>query len=70
MMQYITPNGAYHVTEHGNGWAYEITCRATRVSLWFQGQDAGELRHRSEDFTDEDAIRVYFDDPYLVPVRG
>ena len=61
MMQFITPNGAYHVTEHGNGWAYEVTCRATRVSLWFQDDNACEIEHRTRNFRNEDAIRDYFD---------
>ncbi len=33
MMQFTTPNGKYHVTSHGNGWAYEITCQTNPVPV-------------------------------------
>ncbi len=70
MVQFTTPTGAYHITNHGNGWAYDVMCTTSRGSLWFQDKDAYELRHRSENFTDEDAIRAYFDNPYLVLVES
>lgn len=61
MMQFTTPNGAYHVTSHGSGWAYEVHCNTTRKSLWFQDQDAATLQHRTDDFTSEEELRIYFE---------
>ena len=61
MMQFITSNGAYHVTSHGNGWAYEITCNTTGNSLWFQDANAYEVEHRTRNFRNEDALRDYFE---------
>lgn len=61
MIAFTTPNGAYHIESHGNGWAYSVTCQSTGDSLWFQDQDAIQLQNDCEDFTNEDAIRQYFD---------
>jgi hypothetical protein len=61
MMQFTTPTGRYHVTSHGNGWAYEVHCQATGDSLWFQDDDATQFQTDTEDLTNEDAIRTYFD---------
>lgn len=61
MMQFITPTGAYHITSHGNGWAYEVHCNDTGDSLWFQDHDADTLRLRTDDFTSEEELRIYFE---------
>ncbi len=61
MMQFITQTGAYHVTSHGNGWAYEVTCQTTGDSLWFQDDNAYEIEYRTRNFRNEDALRDYFE---------
>ena len=61
MMQFTTPSGRFHVTSHGNGWAYEVTDRATGDSLWFQDDDAARLQRDSEDFTNEITLSMYFE---------
>lgn len=61
MMQFTTPSGRFHVTSHGNGWAYEVTDQATGDSLWFQDDDAALLQRDSEDFTNEIALSMYFE---------
>lgn len=61
MIQFVTANGAFHVTSHGNGWAYEIKCQNTGDSLWFQDDNAYEIEYRTNNFRNEDAIRDYFD---------
>ena len=61
MMQFSTPLNRYHITSHGNGWAYEITDQQTGESLWFQDQDAEFARTNTQDFEDEDAIAVLFE---------
>ena len=61
MMQFTTPTGKYHVTNHGNGWAYEITCQSTGDSLWFQDQDADSLRDSTDDLRDENALAAMFE---------
>jgi hypothetical protein len=60
MMQFGTPTDKYHVTSHGNGWAYEVHCNTTGESLWFQDQDADFLRDNTADLTDEDALDTMF----------
>lgn len=61
MMQFTTPNGAFHVTSHGNGWAYEVHCQTTGKSLWFQDDDATTIQTRSNDFTDEVLLGTYIE---------
>jgi len=62
MMQCITtPTGKYHITSHGNGWAFEVHCQTTGDSLWFQDQDADFLRDNTDDLTDEEAIGMIFE---------
>jgi hypothetical protein len=61
MMQFTTPTGKYHITSHGNGWAYEVHCQTTGDNLWFQDQDADFLRDNTEDLTDEEAIGMMFE---------
>lgn len=61
MMQFTTPKGRYHITEHGNGWAYEITCQKTGDSLYFQDDDAVMIQEESANFTYEPAITYHFD---------
>lgn len=58
---FTTPHGAYHVESYGNGWAYSVTCQATGDNLWFQDSDAEQLQQDSDGFTNEDALRSYFD---------
>jgi hypothetical protein len=53
MISFNTPNRAYLVTSHGNGWAYEITDQETGHSLWFQDDDASELQKETNDFEHE-----------------
>lgn len=60
-MRFITANGRFHVTSHGNGWAYEVTDQSTGASLWFQDQDAEQLQAESDDFENEDAIDQFFE---------
>ncbi len=61
MMQFTTPTGRYHITSHGNGWAYEVHCNTTGESLWFQGHDADTLCFRTDDFTSEEELSIYFE---------
>lgn len=61
MMQFTTPTGAYLVISHGNGWAYEIHCNTTGEYLWFQDYDADLLQERTDNFTSEEELRVYFE---------
>lgn len=60
-MQFTTYDNLYHITSHGNGWAYEVVDQATGESLWFQDDDAANLQTESADFTNTDALRTYFD---------
>ena len=61
MMQFTTESGRYHITSHGNGWAYEVTDNETGDSLWFQDDDATQLESDTSDFECETAIAQYFD---------
>lgn len=61
MMEFPTPNGHYHITSHGNGWAYEVHCNSTGDTLWFQDDNAYEIEYRTSNFKNEDAIRTYFE---------
>ena len=61
MMQFTTPTDKFHITNHGNGWAYEVHCNTTGDSLWFQDHDADLLRERTDDFTSEEELRIYFE---------
>lgn len=61
MMQFTTESGRYHITSHGNGWAYEVTDNETGDSLWFQDDDAAQLQSDTSDFECETAIAQYFD---------
>lgn len=60
-MQFTTHDNLYHITSHGNGWAYEVTDQTTGDSLWFQDDDAANLQAETADFTRTDALRTYFD---------
>ena len=59
--EFNTDNNAYHVKSHGNGWAYEVTDNTTGESLWFQDDDANQLRQDTNDFQNEAAIAQYFE---------
>ena len=61
MMQFTCCEGAYLVTSHGNGWAYEVVDQATGASLWFQDGDADQFRADTGDFEHREAIAQYFD---------
>lgn len=61
MMQFTTESSRYHITSHGNGWAYEVTDNETGDSLWFQDDDAAQLQSDTSDFECETAIAQYFD---------
>lgn len=61
MLQFTTPTGRFHITSHGNGWAYEVTHQATGDSLWFQDHDADHFYGETAKLEDEDAIQTYFD---------
>lgn len=61
MMQFTTESGRYHITSHGSGWAYEVTDNETGDSLWFQDDDAAQLKSDTSDFECEIAIAQYFD---------
>jgi hypothetical protein len=60
-MQFTTHDNEFHITSHGNGWAYEITDQSTGESLWFQDEDAAIVQTDTADFTDTQALRGYFD---------
>ena len=60
-MQFVTHDNLYHITSHGNGWAYEVTEQATGDNLWFQDDDAANLQTESADFTNTDVLRTYFE---------
>ena len=59
MMAFTTEH--YHIASHGNGWAFEITDQQTGESLWFQDQDAEQIRQETNNFEHEDIIRTYFE---------
>lgn len=61
MIQFTTQSGRYLVTSHGNGWAYEVVDLQTNDSLWFQDDDANEIRQQTDNFEHEGAIAVYFE---------
>lgn len=61
MMQFTTQSGRYHITSHGNGWAYEIHDNETGAELWFQDSDADAIRDESGDFETESVINMYFE---------
>ncbi len=61
-VKFTTPAGKYLVTEHGNGWAYEInTNPPSEHSLWFQDSDAANVQYESKGFEDEAFITMYFE---------
>ena len=60
-MQFTSISGRYHITSHGNGWAYEIHDNETGEELWFQDADADTIRNDSSDFELESVIAMYFD---------
>ena len=61
--EFNTDNNAYHVKSHGNGWAYEVTDNTTGESLWFQDDDANQLRLDTAEFGEhtESVLRQYFE---------
>ena len=61
MISFNTPDRAYLVTSHGNGWAYEITDQQTGHSLWFQDDDALRLQEETQDFELETVLDQYFE---------
>ena len=61
MHTFTTQSGRYHITSHGNGWAYEITDQETGNNLWFQDDDAIQLQDETSDFEHESIIAQYFD---------
>jgi len=61
MMQYTSTTGAYLITSHGNGWAYEITEQSTGRSLWFQDNDATTLEAETDNLENDARIGDYFD---------
>ncbi len=50
MITFITHDGKFSVTSHGNGWAYEVTERSTGDSFWVQDHDADQLQADTNDF--------------------
>ncbi len=61
MMQFTTETGKFHITSHGNGWAYEITDQETGDSLWLQDDDAIWIEEQTDKFQNEDALNSIFD---------
>jgi hypothetical protein len=61
MYSFTTTNNRYHVTVHGNGWAYEVTHQESGDSLWFQDSDAEQIQAETDNFENEDAIAQYFE---------
>lgn len=59
--EFTTVSGKYLVKSFGNGWAYEITLNGTDDTLFFQDDDANQLRNDSDDFMCESVIDQYFD---------
>lgn len=60
-MEFTSPSGRFHITSYGNGWAYEVFCRATGDELWFQDDDAHNLQLETEDFTNEVTLNSIFE---------
>ena len=61
MMQFTTQSKRYHVTSHGNGWAYEVYDTETNDTLWVQDDDACTLQNDTNDFENEEALQQYFE---------
>lgn len=61
MVQFTTQSGRYHITSHGNGWAYEIHDNEAGDEIWFQDSDADTVRNDSGDFEHESVISMYFE---------
>lgn len=61
MMQFTTETGKFHITSHGNGWAYEITDQTTGGSLWLQDDDAIWIEEQTDKFQNENALNSVFD---------
>lgn len=59
--EFTTPSGKYFVKSYGNGWAYEISVNGDENTLFFQDDDANQLRDVSADFTCDAVIDQYFD---------
>ena len=62
MTTFITHDGKFSVTSHGNGWAYAVTCQATGESFWVQDNDADQLQTETNDFEYTDGLYNYFQD--------
>lgn len=58
MISFIAGN--YHVTSHGNGWAYEITDQSTGESIWIQDSDAEQFQQDTNDFENMESVYNYF----------
>lgn len=50
--------GSYHITSHGNGFAYTI--ERQHQTIWVQGEDAAQIREASNDFSNPSALDDYF----------
>jgi len=61
MYSFTTINNRYHVTVHGNGWAYEVLDQESGDSLWFQDSDAEQIQAETDNFENESAIAQYFE---------
>jgi hypothetical protein len=61
MMQATTQTFRFHVTTHGNGWAYTVTDQGTGESFFVQDDSADQLQKDSNDFEDEDILAQYME---------
>ena len=59
--EFVTEDRYYHVVEHGNGWAYEVTESRSGKSIFVQDEAASQLQADTEDFTDNAILAEYFD---------
>lgn len=59
MIAFTTPTGRFHITSHGNGWAYTVTCQTTGEDFFVQDESAAQLQEDTGDFTDEDTLAEY-----------
>lgn len=59
--EYKTADEKYYIKSYGNGWAYEVQELSTGDSLWFQDQDADQLREETEDFDNTMVLDMYFE---------
>jgi hypothetical protein len=58
---YSTHDDKYLITSYGNGWAYEVEDIRSGFSFWVQDESASDLRKFSNDFEDDEILRIYME---------